>query len=111
MEVILMKSVRLLLAASFVLILASCALSPTWSIDGKWQQVDGTEAIEFSKPGKVLITSGDKTISAHFEFLDAKHIKIDMGSLGSLVDTVSISKNELTLTNPDGEVKKYRRVR
>jgi hypothetical protein len=111
MEVILMKSVRLLLAVSFVLILASCALSPTWSIDGKWQQVDGTEAIEFSKPGKVITTSGDKTITAHYEFLDAKHIKIDMGSLGSLVDTVSISKNELTLTNPDGEIKKYRRVR
>jgi hypothetical protein len=110
MEEFVMRKVRLLLAVLLLVILASCALEPTWSIDGKWQQTDGTEVIQFSRVGIVIMANGGNALTAHYEFIDPKHIKIDMGSFGALVNHISISKNELTLTNPDGAVKTYRRV-
>jgi hypothetical protein len=110
MEEILMRNARLLLAVLLLVILASCALEPTWSIDGKWQQTDGTEVIQFSRVGIVIMENGGNALTAHYEFIDPKHIKIDMGSLGALVNEISISRNELTLTNPDGVIKTYRKL-
>jgi hypothetical protein len=110
MEEILMRNVRLLLTVLVLVILAACALEPTWSIDGKWQQTDGTEVIQFSRVGIVIMENGGNALTAHYEFIDPKHIKIDMGSFGALVNKIAISKNELTLTNPDGVVKTYRKV-
>jgi hypothetical protein len=110
MEEIVMRNVRLLLAVLFLVMLASCALEPTWSIDWKWQQTDGTEVIQFSRVGIVIMENGGNALTAHYEFIDPKHIKIDMGSFGALVNEISINKNELTLTNPGGVVKTYRKV-
>jgi hypothetical protein len=109
-EVRMMKAVRLVLAVSLLVMLASCAMEATWSIDGKWQKSDGDELVQFSRIGTVTLSNGGNALTAHYEFMDPKHIKIDMGSLGALVLKISCTRDELLLTNPDGVVTKYRRI-
>ncbi len=110
MEVQMMKVVRLVLAVSLLVILAACAMEATWSIDGKWQKIDGDEIVQFSRIGTVTLSNGGNALTAHYEFVDPKHVKIAMGSLGALILKVSCTRDVLTLTNPEGGVTKYRRV-
>jgi hypothetical protein len=109
MEVLVMKAVRFTLALFVVLALASCALEPTWSIDANWQQVDGDETIQFYKNGTFNMVKGSSSLIANYKFVDTEHIQIDLGSLGTLLMKVSVARNTLTLTNPNGLETKYRR--
>jgi len=104
-----MKAVRFALALFVVLALASCALEPTWSIDANWQQVDGDETIRFYKNGTFNMVKGNSSLIANYKFVDTEHIQIDLGSLGTLLMKVSVARNTLTLTNPNGLETKYRR--
>jgi hypothetical protein len=109
MEVLAMKAVRITLALFFVLALASCALEPTWSIDARWQQVDGNETIEFYKNGTFNMVKGTSSLIANYKFVDTEHIQVDLGSLGTMIMKVSVERNTLILTNPNGLETKYRR--
>jgi hypothetical protein len=105
-----MRGVRLVLVVALLALLASCAMEATWTIDGKWQKTDGTEVLEFSRTGVVTVTDAGTTASAHYTFSDPRHLKIEMGSMGALVLKVSCTRDQLTLTNPEGVVTKYRRI-
>jgi hypothetical protein len=109
MEVLVMKAVRFTLALFVVLALASCALEPTWSIDARWQQVDGDETIQFYKNGTLNMVKGTSSLIANYKFVDTEHIQVDLGSLGTLLMKVSVARNTLTLTNPNGLETQYRR--
>jgi hypothetical protein len=110
MEEIHMKAVRLLFALFLVASLASCTLEPTWSLDGKWQQAEGSEIIQFSKNGTVNMDDQHISLTTQYAFIDPEHIRIDLGSLGNFVMKVSVSRNELTLTSTDGTATKYRKL-
>ena len=105
-----MKAVRLLVTVCFVLILASCSLKPMWDMAGKWQQVEGSGTVEFSKNGTVTISDGTTSFTTKFLFVDPEHMRIDLGSLGGVVMKVSVSKEELVVTQPSGEVVKFKKV-
>ncbi len=105
-----MRAVRLVLAVSLLALLASCAMEATWTIDGKWQKKGGAEVLEFSRTGMVTVTDAGTTASAHYTFADPRHLKIEMGSLGALVLKVSCTRDQLTLTNPEGVVATYSRI-
>jgi hypothetical protein len=109
-EVRMMKVARLMLTVSLLVMLASCAMEATWAIDGKWQKSGGDEVVQFSRIGTVTLSNGGNALTAHYEFMDPKRIKIDMGSLGAIVLKVSCTRDELSLTNPDGVTTKYRRL-
>ena len=105
-----MKVARLVLTVSLLVMLASCSMEATWAIDGKWQKSGGDEVVQFSRIGTVTLSNGGNALTAHYEFMDPKHIKIDMGSLGAIVLKVSCTRDELSLTNPEGVTTKYRRL-
>ncbi len=110
MEVQMKRAVRLVLAVSLLAMLAACAMEASWTIDGKWQKRDGAEVLEFSRVGIVTMTDGDVQASAHYSFADPRTLKIDMGGLGTLVLKVTCTRDELTLTNSEGVITKYRRI-
>lgn len=85
------------------------------SIVGKWEQVDGEQVIEFFPEGTVLVTEqGDPPIAGDYRFIDKHRIRMDLKGLGELLGPViaeiSLAKDVITLTNPSGEIEKYRKL-
>ena len=124
------------LAITFILaLLVSCSINPENAIVGKWSSIDGTKTMEFFKDGTVQEVDKEKrqeesifnpngpfkTVwvtevkAGDYKFIEKNRIKLIWGGLdgfdGPIVDGVSISEDELTLTMPDGKVSKYRRVK
>lgn len=106
-----MKLVRFGLVLCLVVMAASCALKPSWDVVGKWQKVDGNETIEFARNGNVTVTTGSVTFTVPYMFSDTKHISIQAGSLGTTKVAVMVQGDEMTLTNPNGKVSKFKKVK
>ncbi len=106
-----MKSVRMIVAVGLLFVLTSCSLQPMWNIAGKWQQEDGNVVIEFLQSGILNYTDGANSFSLRYLFMDGKRMEVSGGTLGKLVVDVNVGEKELTLTNPQGEVTKYKRLK
>lgn len=108
-----MKTTYSFLAFCFVLILASCSSKPESLIIGKWQEIGSANTIEFFQDGTVKITGttglGKKSSSGTYKFLDEGRLKLE-GGLGIEV-RILISNEELTITDPEGKLWKYRKVK
>jgi hypothetical protein len=109
-----MKIQYLLIILCLVFALASCAGNPRDLIVGKWQKVDGSDMIEFYQNGTLNIkgTAGlfKKSGTGTYKFIDDGRVKLEMGGSGIEVK-ITVSKEELTLTDPEGTVLKYRSVK
>lgn len=111
------KAINLLiiLLISSAVMLNGCIQKPEAVIIGKWDEIDGTETIEFFKDGTVTIVDKGISLSGNYKFIDDDHIRIDLGGIGALagpmISKVSISKDELSLTTSDGDIYKYQRVK
>jgi len=108
------RSFALILLLSLMLaivMLTSC--SQKSAIQGKWQETNGQETLEFFNDGTVSQVSlagvdQGSSMAAKYEFIDNTHIKFSVGAFGE-VQEFSISGDRLTLKNPRGYVKEYRR--
>jgi len=96
-------------------LLVSCSSKPENDIVGKWSEIGGKETIEFFKDGTVSVFSEGIAMGGSFRFFEKDRIKLEFGGLGALAGPilakVSIKGDELTLTMPDGDVSKYKRVK
>lgn len=110
-----MRYFTLVVVMLSILSLASCVPGLHKAIIGKWQEVDGTETIEFIRGGTVTLLDGKMSVSGTYEFVDKNRVKIEMGGLFSLmgaqVCTVSVTGDHMLLVMPDGDKTTYRRVR
>ena len=89
------------------------------AIIGKWEGVEGKERINFHEEGYMTITKisdlGMTKVGGSYRFIDDDQIwimaRIELlgDSYSPIVCGVSVSKKELILTSPGGEVAKYRR--
>jgi len=97
----------------FALALVSCTPKPEAPIIGKWKATDGGSTIEFFQDGTVRIKGdtgfGIKLGDSTFKVLDGGRIKID-GGLG-MEFKISVSQEDLTLTDPQGKAWKYKKVK
>ncbi|MDI6632362.1 MAG: hypothetical protein AB1507_05000 [Bacillota bacterium] len=101
---------------TFILaLLVSCSSNLEKAIIGKWSEIDGTEKIEFFDDGTLTVADEEMNMGGSYKFVEKDRIRVELGGLGALagpfVAKVSVSGNELTLTMPDGEVGRYRRVK
>lgn len=88
--------------------------SPRQAIIGQWQEVGGTEVLEFFKDGTVVVTDKGMSLGGRYQFLDADRIKLELMFLGTpmvFVATIQIVGDILTLFKSDGTVSQYRRIR
>jgi len=106
-----MKSVRLLVVVSLIVVLASCSFKQTWDIFGKWQSVESGEILQFANDGMVTLEDENSFFKVPFKMTDPKHLQIYFGSLATLNLEVSIVNDELTLVREDGSVCKFRRAK
>ena len=98
------------LAFCVILALAACS-TPEKLIIGKWQMLEGFDSIEFFQDGTFavngLIGLGGKVGNGTFKFMDEAHLKLE-GNVAMEI-TISISTDNLTITDPEGKVIKYRK--
>ena len=94
-------------------LLSSCCSGTKSAVVGKWEEIGGTETIEFFKEGTITVVQGKLVVSGNYEFVDDKKIRIEFGGLygldGPQVCEISVSKDKLTLTEPNGDVTRYQR--
>lgn len=99
---------------SFLACLSSCSSKPENAIAGKWQDINGTDTMEFFKNGTVRAIDKQSSLAGNFKFIDKDRIKIELegvgASAGSLTAKVAISNGVLTLTMPDGKDLKYKKA-
>jgi hypothetical protein len=97
-----------------VLHLASCSSTES-AIIGKWQEIGGEETMEFFKDGTITGTALGMSFGGKYNFVDKDRIKIELGGIGAIVGPrvvkVEISGNELSMTDSNGKVSKYRRAK
>ncbi len=104
------------LMASFLVVTGACnaIVSPQSQIVGKWQEVNGTEIVQFY---------GDSTYdswnvfgiisSGNYSFPDKQHLRLTPKSGLFQTETtfaVTISAGRLTVTTLNGEATEYQRV-
>ncbi len=106
-----MKAVRLGLILCLVMMFAACSLKPTWDIIGKWQKTEGGETIEFARNGNMTLTNGKTSVTVPFKFGDPQHLQIDLGSIGMVTAQTAVGKDSLTITDANGKVSTYKRVK
>lgn len=106
-----MKAVRLVMALSFALLLASCSIQQTWEIVGKWQSQDGTAMVQFFQDGVVTFNEKGINLTSTYKMTDPKHITINVGSLGSFATEVTVSKDTLIMTGAHGKTLKFHRLK
>ncbi len=117
-------AMRLSLAVLCVAVAASCTAKPESLMLGKWSRysLQGAQplyfypaTIVFFKDGTVSLV-GDAgmplTATGNYKFVDRTHMRIHPQGvmLGSVVVEVAVSRDQLVLTFPMGEVAKYRKL-
>jgi hypothetical protein len=107
----LMKAVRLWIVLCLMLSLAACSLKPSWDMAGKWQSADGKETLEFARSGRVIYESGSTSLTTPYKFSNASQLVINLGSLGSCMVETSVSKKTLTLTDANGHINQFQKVK
>lgn len=105
----------LLALVCFIVVFLVGRPGPAGTIVGKWQEVQGTETLEFFKDGTVTAVDMGVPLSGKYKMADRNRITIELGGLGALagpqVYQVQVSDNELVLTDAQGVTTKYRRLR
>jgi len=88
---------------------------PSRAIIGKWREVGGTEIMEFSPDGTVVVADKGARETGRYTFLGRNRIRLELGGLGVLAGPMngelSASGDELAVRMPDGDVCRYRKVR
>jgi len=98
------------------LFLFGCASSPENSIVGRWSAIDGSGDTVFSSNGAITAIEKNKSELVIGSYKFVAENKLSLNSNGkdpdfkSMVVTVAISKNEMTMTGPQGKSEKYRRT-
>lgn len=110
-EGIFMKAVRVLVAVCFALLLASCSIQQTWEIFGKWQSQDGTEMVHFFQDGVVTYNEKGINLTSTYKMMDPKHVKINLGRLGSFTAEVKVGKDSLVMTGTHGKTVTFHRLK
>ncbi|HKQ76358.1 MAG TPA: hypothetical protein VJ810_21870 [Blastocatellia bacterium] len=108
---------RRVLQSSIVVIAAliaiACSSKSANPIVGKWKDVEKTAIVEFSKDGSLSISDAAFSMKGNYKFLDEGRVQVNiigMEAMGPTILTVKFTGGELSLTDPKGEVSRYKRV-
>jgi len=79
-------------------------------LTGSWQRLNGSDTITFSTDGKAQLVSSLANVSASYSIVKKGNLQLDLGILGNPTLKYSLTKDELSLTDPKGKEIKYLRV-
>ena len=93
-----------------VALFSSC--SSKNEIVGKWKNTGSTETWEFFKDGTATwVGQGGRSMVGSYKFVDDDRVKLEMPGEEPQICKASFSGGELSLTTPDGAVRKYARFK
>ena len=105
------RGAALVVLALLCLAVSSCSSNPKSLIQGRWQKSDGGKVVaEFDDAFATLTEKRGDAIGdvIHtYQWVDDK--TIDIAAVGKV--TVAVTRQELTLTFPDGRVEKLTRAK
>jgi len=87
------------------------------SIVGKWREIGGDNARpEFFKDGTIRAVGSDgRSLGGTYSFVEKDRIKMELSGVGAhavaVIVRVAISGSELKLTDEQGKVSRYKRVK
>lgn len=88
--------------------------SANQAIMGQWRQVNGSETIEFSEDGKVIIRGAQITATGDYIFTEEDQIRLELTGIWGLTEgaefQVTVSEGHLSLTDSSGFVREYVRA-
>lgn len=103
-----------------LLVLPGCGSAPKDLVVGKWQSADGKgDTVEFTREGQVTFVTGERTVGGSYKNLKGSVFEITWGSAQPTdtgfkaeksVQSVDVTKDELTVSDPGGQRRKYKRV-
>lgn len=104
-----MKSLRVILALLFVVVvIVACSAKPK-DLTGNWQLEGGSGTIEFTKDGKMNMAGGPGAISAPYK-VEKENLQVDLGIFGTGALKYVLAKDTLTITDAKGNSVKYARA-
>lgn len=93
-----------------MLITVACSFKSQNSIVGKWKDVEKAQTVEFSKEGSLSISGEGFSMTGQYQLIEEGRVKIDFtGGLSSTL-SVKVTGDELSMTDPNGVVSRYKRV-
>lgn len=108
----------LLTVACLAVFLPACDIKqkPEDAIVSKWEEIGGTETLEFFKGGTLVLADKSKgrDFKGTYEFVSGNEIKIDLEnrkSFNIIFAKFMIMNGELIFEMPDGRVYKYKKTK
>lgn len=102
------------LACSLAVSLVACTPAPETALVGTWQQVEGTEVVQFLDSGEVIQEDSGGSIGAAYRYIDDQHIRVDFGGPAVYAPPrtyrVELEEDRLALVDEDGTIKRYLRT-
>ena len=92
------------------MIAGACSFKSQNPIVGKWKDVEKAQTVEFSKEGSLSISGDGFSMTGQYQLIDEGRVKIDLTGGLSATLSVKITGDELSMTDPNGVVSRYKRV-
>jgi hypothetical protein len=73
-----MRAARCVLVVC-ALALAACTPRPEDTIVGTWEEIDGSEILQFFDSGDVVQEDSGGSMGAHYSFIDDSRMRVDFG--------------------------------
>jgi hypothetical protein len=115
----LMNPYKGICAAFLCLLIAGCSSGPQDLIVGKWQAADGGgDTVDFAKDGTVQFVVGGQTLSGKYKFEKGSVLKVPWDSPvrrdglqeEASIQSVKVSRDELTMSDPGGRSGAFKRA-
>ena len=111
---LLTRSLLTALPIALLVSMTACVSSPEDSLVGTWQEVDGTEVLQFFDGGEIIQEDSGGSMGAHYRFVDDIHIRVDVGGPAVYAPPrtyrVQVTADTLALTDEKDVTKSYRRT-
>ncbi len=103
-----------LLLVAFLTSLAGCLVSSEDALVGTWEQIDGTEVLQFLETGEVIQEDSGGSVGANYRFVDERRIRVDFGGPATYAPPrtyrVLVTADTLALTDEEDSTKTYLRT-
>jgi hypothetical protein len=112
MEEEMMKAARLTFVVLLALFLFACSSRSEDRMVGKWQQVDGTQVMQFFNNGTLIVSDRGKSMDGVYKILSDGRVRLEIGDPSKGVNMlweVSVSPNELSFSAPTGKLLRFRK--
>jgi hypothetical protein len=92
------------------MIVFACSFKSQNPIVGKWKDVEKAEIVEFTKEGSLLVSANGFSMSGNYKVVDEGRIQVELTGLGTEIVSVKVTGDELSVTDPQGKVSRYKRA-